>query len=193
VQEIKLDDLDAVKAIVEAVKDLAPRDQQRVFRWAAEKLGLPASRGEVDEPAAGADARPRALSGGVDIRTFVDRKNPASDVQFAAVVAYFYRFEAAEGERQDSVSAADLQEAARKAGRRRFGNPRQTLWNAVSVGVLDNAGRGQFRINTVGENLVAMTLPRSANGGPPAPQPPKRARPRPGRTARGAGRKAKKA
>jgi len=44
------------------------------------------------------------------------------------------------------------------------------LNNAVALGYLDRAGRGEFKLNAVGENLVAMTLPGSgadANGGKP--------------------------
>jgi hypothetical protein len=36
-----LDDLDALRAVIDAVKDFKPEEQQRIFRWAAEKLGLP--------------------------------------------------------------------------------------------------------------------------------------------------------
>ncbi|MGH9506767.1 MAG: hypothetical protein ACRD13_07585, partial [Terriglobales bacterium] len=123
VQEIKLDDLDAVKAIVEAVKDLAPRDQQRVFRWAAEKLGLPASRGEVDEPAAEADGPASSVlpqpegspQNAGDLRAFVAAKAPKSDVQIAVTVAYFLQFLAPGGDRRDAISAADLRDGCRKA------------------------------------------------------------------------------
>ena len=31
-----LDDLDAVRAVVEAVQDFEQQEQQRIFRWAAE-------------------------------------------------------------------------------------------------------------------------------------------------------------
>ena len=37
----KTDDLDAVRAVVDAIKDFNSDDQQRIFRWVAEKLGLP--------------------------------------------------------------------------------------------------------------------------------------------------------
>jgi hypothetical protein len=36
-----------------------------------------------------------------------------------------------------------------------------TLAHAKSRGYLDAADRGQYRINSVGENLVAMALPSS--------------------------------
>jgi hypothetical protein len=34
-----------------------------------------------------------------------------------------------------------------------------TLTNAKNAGYLDSAGHGAYKINTVGENLVAVTLP----------------------------------
>jgi hypothetical protein len=38
-------------------------------------------------------------------------------------------------------------------------NPTQTLRNAKTLGYLDGTSPGEFGINSVGENLVAMTLP----------------------------------
>jgi hypothetical protein len=81
-------------------------------------------------------------------------------VQFAAAVAYFYRFEAPPAERKDVINKEDLQEATRKAGRERFANPLKTLANAHQIGLLDKGSeKATFTINSVGENLVAMTLP----------------------------------
>lgn len=94
-------------------------------------------------------------------------KDPKKDVQVAAVVAYLYRFEAPPSERKDSINKDDLQEAMRLAGRPRFNNPLQTLSNAHIVGLLDRGSeKATFTINSVGENLVAMTLPGSGNALP---------------------------
>ena len=38
-------------------------------------------------------------------------------------------------------------------------NPGKTLNNAKSLGYLDSSSPGEFTINSVGENLIAMTLP----------------------------------
>ena len=68
-----------------------------------------------------------------------------------------------------SIDAKVLQDAARLAGRRRPPKALTTLNNAKSLGYLDAPTRGQFQINTVGENLVAMTLPGGGDeGGRPA-------------------------
>jgi hypothetical protein len=162
-----LDDLDAVRTIVNALQGFDPNDQERVLRWAREKLGLSAQSSPPMPPIAMTKGAPSAsmvpappASHTSDIKTFLLLKDPKSDLQFAAVVAYFYKFEAAQSERKSSVTSEDLQEACRKAGRQRHTKPAQTLVNAHAQGYLDKAGeRGAYSINTVGENLVAMTLP----------------------------------
>ena len=166
------DDLDAVRVLTEALKDFEPEDQQRIFRWTAERLGLPQPFGQaaplsnaatVNLPPQGAAHSPTEASQAApsqDIKSFVLAKNPRSDIQFAATIAYYFQFEAPQSERKDSITGDDLLDACRKAGRDRLKNPGQTLRNAHYQGLLDKAGdAGHFSINTVGENLVAMTLP----------------------------------
>ncbi len=41
------DDLEAVRAVVAALADFAAPEQERILRWAREKLGLPAGQGAV--------------------------------------------------------------------------------------------------------------------------------------------------
>lgn len=89
-------------------------------------------------------------------------KMPKSDMQAAAVIAYYYRFEAPDIDRKDTVTPADLQTASRQARGYSFNDARVTLNNAVGQGYFDRGGeRGSFSLNAVGENLVAMTLPGS--------------------------------
>ncbi len=35
-----MDDLEAVRTVVDTIKDFPLEEQKRIFRWAAEKLGL---------------------------------------------------------------------------------------------------------------------------------------------------------
>ncbi|MGB2621067.1 MAG: hypothetical protein WA857_21925 [Candidatus Acidiferrum sp.] len=172
------DDLEAVRVVTTALSGFGPEEQERILRWAREKLGLsplqrnlPESRvshqattvlpaGLIDHPAA-----PQVPTSGKDLKSFVTGKNPKSDIQFAATVAYFYRFESLPEQRKNEIDAAILQDACRLAGRERFKNPRVTLNNAKNLGLLDSGSEaGKFTINTVGENLVAMTLPGQADG-----------------------------
>lgn len=173
----KMDDLEAVRSIVDTLSKFDENDRNRILRWVCEKMGttlaIQPSPGQVPptaSPSASIET-PSALnpspsfnSSSTDIRSFVDSKNPSSDMQFAAVVAYYYAFEAPEAERKLSIGSEDLQDACRKTGRRRLARPGQTLVNAAYNGLLDKAeDKGTYKINTVGENLVAVTLPDSGS------------------------------
>lgn len=160
------DDLEAVRTIVSTLQGFEEKDQERIIRWAREKLGLitnlaaPITAHQVS-PSTITPAEIQSENRSTDIGTFVRSKNPVSDVQFAATIAYYYRFEAPANERKDTVASADLQEACRKVNRKRLNDPADTLNNAYKLGLLDKgAERGYYSINSVGENLVAMTLPQ---------------------------------
>lgn len=168
-------DFDAAKAVADQLKGMEKERQHRILRWVAESLNLDLGLHEARDERTGGKAS--TLGSGIsenldpqravrpqrppDIKTFVDSKRPKSDVQFAAVVAYYYRFEASAENRRDSINAEALRDAARLSGRRQSPKPLMTLNNAKRLGYLDSPERGQFRINSVGENLVAMTLPGS--------------------------------
>jgi hypothetical protein len=161
------DDLEAVRVIAEALQGFPKEEQERIIRWSREKVGLSAS-GQITHPdtvgksMAAVLTQPPGVSGTIDIKSFLDEKNPKSDNQLAAAVAYYYRFHVPEGKRKEEIGAEDLQDACRLAGRDRLKNPGQTLINALNQGLIDKgAERGKYSINTVGENLVAMVLPGS--------------------------------
>lgn len=156
-------------------------EQERIIRWVTESLGLVGNPGlgvsTVAPPTVVSATSPSLvqplgipLQRSKDIKTFAKEKNPKSDVQFAAVAAYFYRFECSQAERKETIVPKDLDEAGRQARGYSFKNARQTLNNGVMLGYFDRAGDGAFKLNAVGENLVAMTLPGAgtdANGGKP--------------------------
>jgi hypothetical protein len=165
------DDFETAKAIFDKLNGIPQERQERVLRWVAEGLGI-ASASPAGSKSAGVSselqpvpldvqrAQPPATTH-TDVKTFISTKNPRSDMQFATAVAYYYRFEAPPAQRKESINTETLQEAARLAGRKRLTNPKSTLNNATGQGYLDRASRGEFSINAVGENLVAMTLPTS--------------------------------
>ena len=168
-------EFDAAKVIVETLKSLDSKQQERAIRFASETLGLhspsPRSLGSPPTETAKSTGVSSEISTAhpTDIKQFSERKSPKSDQQFAAVVAYFYRFEAPPDKQKDDINADDLNEAARLVNRKRPANALATLNNAKNSGYLDAVGKGQFRINSVGENLVAMTLPgdQAATSGSP--------------------------
>jgi len=156
------DEFDAVRAVVDLLKNFAADDQRQIIRWAMEKLGLsPLAGGNVIAPPVPKPGEQAPVGGSTrDIRSFLQQKGPSSDAQFAAAVAYFHIFEVPDAAKKQEITASDLQEAARLSGHDRFHKPIVTLHNAVKRGYLDKGrDRGSFRINTVGENLVAMAMP----------------------------------
>src|SRR5262245_9196847 len=84
-------------------------EQERILRWVSESIGVAASPIATSPAAVStAPAAQVSLAGGSrrkDIKSFVGEKGPKNDVQFAAVAAYFYRFEASEAERKDFIVA----------------------------------------------------------------------------------------
>jgi hypothetical protein len=161
-------EFDVAKAIVDHLQGVQKEQQQKVLRWVIEHLGLDlrvAASADQRMVETSAVASGAAISKGatdqqrsVDIKTFVDSKRPKNDVQLAAVVAYYHHFEASN--RKDHIDAKLLKDSMRHIGRlRTSGWALKTLNNAKTLGYVDSPERGQFQINSVGENLVVMTLP----------------------------------
>ena len=167
-------DFEAAAAVAAALKDLSKPRQELVLRWVAESLGItgpqslpapPAPTPPVvtPPPAPHHAPMPPAPAHAVDIASFVASKQPKSDIQFVTVVAYYHRFVAPEGQRLSHITIDLAQNATRLSDWDRLTNPGSTLNNAKNQGYLDSAGHGKFSINTVGENLVARTLPGSGD------------------------------
>src|SRR5688572_13870012 len=105
------DDLEAVRTIAAALAPFKRDDQERIIRWAREKIGLsipPVGTTTTETvPATGAPpaAAPEHHAGtphpSSNIKQFVDLKAPKSDMHFAAVVAYYHRFNAPAVERKN--------------------------------------------------------------------------------------------
>jgi hypothetical protein len=163
--------LDAAQKIVAELSGLSPEHQSLALKFAMETIGLqlPASLSAVG----GSRVHPSQptlphasnnMDHSTDIRSFTELKAPKSDQQFTAVVAYFYQFEAKPENVKDTIDADVMKEAARLAGRAQVSRWNMTLMNAKNAGYLDAAGNGKFKLSSVGENLVAITLP--GNGAP---------------------------
>ena len=157
--------LDAAQKIVAELTGMTPEHQSLALKFSMETLGLklPGAPAPPAAPPAHPPqpTPPHAATGdhSTDIRSFTAMKAPKSDQQFTAVVAYFYQFEARQEDRKDAIDADVMKEAARLAGRHQVARWNMTLTNAKNAGYLDAAGNGKFRLSSVGENLVAITLP----------------------------------
>ena len=164
--------LDAAKRIVAELEGMSKDDQSLALQFAMQTLRLappaahftPATSPAYTHPPH-TPAFPGATGQPTDIKSFTAAKAPQSDQQFAAVVAYYYQFEARPGERKDVIDAATMKEAARLAARPQVKRWETTLHNAARAGYLSLAGKASFKLSPVGENLVAITLPGTVWGG----------------------------
>ena len=175
------DDLDAVRVIAKALELFEAKDQERIIRWAREKLGLSASTGPTETTSTGVTEHKQTSElvnlGQVrpSIRDFIKSKAPQNDNQLVATVAYYYRFVAPEAEGKQEITRKDIENACRLANVDPPKRIPQTLVNAHSSGLLDKGSeKGAYAINTVGENLVVMTMPTST-----IPSAPKKGKTRP--------------
>ena len=162
--------LDAAQKIVAELTGMAPEHQSLALRFATETLGLtvpaassPTATHTVHSPQRLSHAA--SVDHSTDIRSFTAMKAPKSDQQFSAVVAYFYQLESKPDQRKETIDADVMKEAARLAGWPQVQRWAMTLTNAKNAGYLDAAGTGKFKLSSVGENLVAITLP--GDGGAP--------------------------
>lgn len=167
----KKDFYDVLRDIVELLKPLQKDEQIKAVRWACEQLEinitnsgnlpnmLPKTSQIISSSLNQQNIQQNAPK---NIKTFIDEKKPIADNHLAAAIAYYYQFEATE--KKESISKNDLVEAARQIGQGgRFKRPDQTLVNATSAGYLDNVSRGLYKLNSVGENFVVMSLPTTEN------------------------------
>lgn len=97
-----------------------------------------------------------------DIRTLKEEKNPKSNIEMVAVMAYYLNEVAPPHERKESVSAGDIETYFKQAYYKIPKVPTQTLVDAKNAGYFESPSHGQYRLNPVGHNLVVHSLPRSS-------------------------------
>lgn len=169
----------AIDELIAALEPLEGTARLTAIRAACDHLSIPLQGGPAlggpllsfssGEPSA-IDAR---AAGQVDIRTFKQQKAPSSANEMACVLAYYLQHLAPADERKTSISAADVDKYFNQAG---FPLPRrsdQLLVNVRAAGYFESAGRGAYKLNAVGHNLVAHSLPR-AGGDSARPASPRR-------------------
>ena len=156
-------ELDAMKAIIQALDGLEGESIQRVMDYVFSSLSIAApKRQKVFSPPDLASAMPSEPAHRVavqSIRDLKEQKLPEKSSQMAALVAY-YLAEIAEGdERKDVINTADIVRYFKQAGYKLPQAPAQTLPKAESAGYLDGVGNGMFKLTPAGYKLVAHGLP----------------------------------
>jgi hypothetical protein len=98
----------------------------------------------------------------LDIKTLKTEKQPGSAVEMACIVGFYLQNVAPPEERKAAIEGEDVDKYFRQAGYPLPKAKGQLLVDAKSSGYFDSAGRGAYRLNAVGYNLVAHSLPRGA-------------------------------
>lgn len=160
-------ELDALNAVVKAMRPLSAESQRRVADSAMVLLGIGSSQGrvEMDLPAAEAQVPLRSAVTIRDIRALKEQRTPESANEMAAVVAYYLTEIANPSEQKKTIGVSDVEKYFKQAQYPLPSNVPMTLVNAKNAGYFDAVGGGQYKLNPVGYNLVAHTLPRSKSSG----------------------------
>lgn len=156
----------AIDQITAALEQLDESTRVTAIQAACSHLGLvaPHAAATVTQqsplPAAPlGHAHPERSGKKVDIRSLKEEKQPNSAKQMACVVAYYLQELAPADEKKDTVSTKDIEKYFKQAGFKLPTKVEQVLVDAKRSGYFESAVRGEYKLNAVGYNLVAHTLP----------------------------------
>lgn len=180
-------EVSAIRAVLSALEPLNADARERVIGFVFHRLGVSWPGAPLSSP----HDRPRAelptpissASRGIelrpaDIRSLREQKNPHSAIEMTALVAYYLENLAPPGERKTEFSRTDLVRYFKHAAFPLPKSPDMTLVHTRNAGYIDAAGRGLYRLNPVGHNLVAHALPREGEADKPAKGPKKTRKPK---------------
>lgn len=161
---------EAVDLLVSTLKTFDEKQQRTLLATVGSLLDLQMTPPNPQQPTPAApppentaprpsmDERPRDLT---DIRLLKEQKKPKSAPQMAAIVAYYLKELAAEGERRDTIKTQDLETYFKQA---RYELPKkleQVLVDSKRAGYVESVSRGEYRLTRVGYNLVAHRMPEA--------------------------------
>jgi hypothetical protein len=159
----------AIDEMISALEALDVSSRSTAVRAACDHLGITlpqASQGAAFS--AGADAGDEAPGSAVavphtvvDIRTLKEQKQPSTATEMACLVAYYLDTLPPPSERKRVVSVSDMEKYFKQAGHRLPKYMAQVLVDARAAGYFDSVGRGKYKLNPVGHNLVVHGLPKS--------------------------------
>lgn len=162
----------AIDQIIDVLNALDPDARHTAIDAACSYLGIAPRRGQAPPaPPPPASTLTPSLhatplpSGGetrkrVDIRSLKEQKQPLSAKQMACLVAYYLQELAPDDERKQTVSNQDIEKYFKQAGFKLPKALEQVLRDAKTSGYFESVGRGEFKLNAVGYNLVAHSLPK---------------------------------
>lgn len=180
--EIKAE-LKAIETLLETLTPLTPHVRDSVIEYVFKRLQI-SNPGKVERvpempiaPPLAAITQPKHSPHPTDILSLKEAKEPKSGVEMVVVMAFYLAHCAPEGEARDYISSEDIKKYFLQAQFELPKAPAQTLVNAKNAGYLDPIEKGQYRLNSVGHNLVNHKMP-SENGNRRTVGSPRRASPK---------------
>lgn len=163
-------EIGAIRTVLAALEPLLPEIRSNVLEYVMKRLGIrtPASMKTphlMDAPAIPVSQPTLLPESAVHIKEFKSQKKPRSANEMAALVAYFLGNLVPQDSRKHSVNSKDIETQFKIAGFPLPGQIKATLANAKNAGYFDLVGEGEYKLNAVGYNLVAHSMPRGANSG----------------------------
>lgn len=167
-------EISAMNEIIASLNNLDDEQRQRVMKYVLERFGVPATEqlnhsvtSSTSQPAQtiiGTENNP--ISKVIDIRTFKEEKSPRSAIQMAVLVAFYLQEMASSEERKTAIDTGDIEKYFKQANYKLPSGKNgaaDTLTNAKRAGYLEVADRGTYKLNPVGYNLIAHSLPNGNN------------------------------
>lgn len=160
----------AIDILLEALEPLDEASRETAMLAVCRQLNIssgPTTKESPQSPGGAAATSPTTASPQtspspttrIDIRSLKDQKKPNSAKQMACIVAYYLKELADAEEKKETVSTADLEKYFKQAGFKLPTRMAQVLVDAKASGYFESAGRGEYKLNAVGHNLVAHNLP----------------------------------
>jgi hypothetical protein len=158
---------------MEALSPLDKEAREHALDFVMKRLGISLGASQpARDPAPPAFQNPPGHtpppSAGMDIRTFAAEKSPKTLNEKVAVMAFFLANLVPPEERRDFITPDDIKPYFTQANFELPSGPmNMALTNAKNAGYLNAMERGQYRLNSVGHNLVAHKLPKDGSSSTP--------------------------
>lgn len=161
-------EVEAIRDVLAALSPLSPKARVSVLEYVSKRLDVDMpfdfNQGRKAPTISGASEGelPGAAQRTIHIKTFKEEKKPRSANEMAALVAYYLSNLAPSEQRKGTIDQQDI-ETYFKIGE--FPLPKETrvtLANARTAGYFDAVGDGEYKLNAVGHNLVAHSMPRGS-------------------------------
>jgi hypothetical protein len=166
-------ELKAIRVILAALMPLSDNARSSVISYVFRRLGIPLGQA-VEAPYSTGPIRESVpveaghRGGLVDIRTLKEEKQPSSAREMAVLVAFYLSELAPPSERKTEISADDIRQYFKQAAFKLPAAPEMTLVHTRNAGYFDpGPARGLYKLNAVGYNLVAHSLPATPGASKP--------------------------